>query len=113
MFIGANLLAEATRVRISINGNNRRVFTMRRGLAGRSRGPLESEIQVDNAVPIDGLEEEFYEKVVDNEDVRIVVDQAGKRLQFDCWIDSIESEQTTDGAASVNFTAVAAAPRIL
>lgn len=113
VFVGANLLAESTRVRVSINGNNRRVFTMKRGLAGRSRGPVESELTVDNAIPLGGLEQDFYEKCVENEDIRIVVNQAGKRLQFDGWIDNVESEQTTDAAASLTFTVVAGPPRIL
>lgn len=113
VFFGANLLAEANRVRVSVNANNRRVYTMKRGLAGRSRGATESEITVDNAIPIAGLEEEFYEKCIDNEDVRVVIDQAGKRLQFDGWIDSVESEQTTDAAASLTFSVVAGPPRIL
>ena len=113
VFFGANLLAESSRVRVSINGNNRRVYTMKRGLAGRSRGPVESELTVDNAVPLAGLEEDYFEKCIANADVRIVVDQAGKRLQFDGWIDSVESEQSNDAAASLTFTVVAGPPRIL
>ena len=113
VFFDSNLLAEATRVRYSINGNNRKQFTMKRGLAGRSRGPVESELTVDNAIPIAGLEADFIEKCIENADVVIIVDVAGKRLQFDGWIDTVEGEQTTDGAASLTFTAAAAKPRIL
>lgn len=107
-----NLLAEASRVRVQITGNNRRVRTMKKGLAGRSRGAVESEITVDNAVPLDGLEADFVRKCVFNEDVVIVVDLAGQRQQYDGWIDSTESEQSVDNEASFSFTAVAGPPRL-
>lgn len=113
MWLGSLLLAEASRVRMSIAGNNRRVVTMRRGLAGRSRGPVESEISIDSAVPVEGLEDTFVEKIIDNADVRVTIDLAGKRYGFDGWVEDGDAEQSTDGSASFSFRVVAGPPRIL
>jgi hypothetical protein len=113
VFFGANALAQAKSVRFNINGNNRRVYTMKKGLAGRSRGPVETEITVDNAVPIAGLEQEYIERCVDNANVRIEIELAGKRYSWDGWIDTVEGSQSTDADAGLSYTVVAGPPQIL
>ena len=113
VFFGANQLAESTSVRVSYNGNNNQVTTMKKGFAGRSRGAFTSEITVENAIPLDGLEEDFIVKCIDNADVVIVIDLAGQRYSFDGYIDSSESSQATDSPASLSFTVSAGKPRVL
>lgn len=113
VYFGASLLAESSRVRARVSGNNRRVYTMRKGLGGRSRGPVESEITVDNAIPLGGLEHEYVELCINGADVRLVQDVAGKRYQYEGWIDDTEIEQSQDNAAGLTFTVIAGAPIIL
>lgn len=112
VYIGANLLAEATRVRLQINGNNRRVRTMQKGAAGRSRGAVDSEGTIDNAIPLAGLEEEFIEKVIDNADVRLVVDVAGKLVQVDGWLEDVEITQGVDDTATATANFLGGVPKL-
>ena len=97
-------------MRYRISGNNRPVVTMKKALAGRSKGPVQSELTVENAVPKAGFEADFTDKVVKNADVRVTVLVAGKRLQFDGWIEDVEGEQSVDGPAGVTFTVTAGPP---
>ena len=112
-YLNNNLLAEAMSVRVALSGNNNKVFTMRKGLAGRSRGAIESELTVENAVPLAGLEGEFMELCISNSNVTAVIDFAGKRYSYDGWIEGVELGQSTDGAATCSFTIPAGKPRIL
>lgn len=112
LYFNNSLLAEARSIRVAITGNNRKVYTMKKGLAGRSRGPVEVEVTVENAVPKGGLEADFNQLCVDNEDVDIVYVQAGKRITIEGWIESVDNNQGTDDAAAVSFTAMAGKPRI-
>lgn len=113
IWLGSNALAEAQTLRWSVNGNNRRVYTMKKGLAGRARGPIEGEITVENAVPISGLEDDYVEKIVDNADVRVTFEMGGKLYSFDGWIDMGDGEQGTEAASRFSFTVIVGKPRIL
>lgn len=106
-------LAEATSVSIQVNGNNNPVTTMKKGLAGRSRGAVTADIQVENAVPKGGLEQEFIEKCVDNADVVITHLYAGRQYIYEGYIDSVDASQGTDAPASISFTVVAGPPTIV
>ena len=103
-------LAEATTARARVSGNNRPVVTMKKALAGRSRGPVQSEVSVDNAIPKSGFEADFIDKVVKNADVRITILVGKKRLQFDGWIDDVEVSQSAADTASISFTVIAGPP---
>src|SRR3990167_7209038 len=92
VFFGARLLAEASGIHVVVAGNNTPVKTMQRGLAGRSRGAGGSEATVANAIPVAGLEADFYGKCVRNENVRLVYVQDGKRIQLDGWIEDVTSD---------------------
>lgn len=106
-------MAEATSISIQNNGNNNPVVTMKKGLAGRSRGALTVDITVENAVPKGGLEAEFIEKCVENADVTITHLMAGRQYIYDGYIDSTDTQQGTDTPASISFTVVAQPPTII
>jgi hypothetical protein len=108
----SSTLAEATSVRVRGASNNSRVRTLRRGLAGRSKGPREFEITVANAIPVAGMEQDFIQKMIDDADVSIVVVTGGKRYQYDGWIDDISTNNDTDSAAGVEYTVIAGKPLI-
>jgi hypothetical protein len=105
-------LAEAVSISVTHSGNNNPVVTMKRGLAGRSKGAFQSEIQVENAAPKGGLEAEFVEKCIENADVSIVHVFAGKTYTYDGWIDTDSIQQGTDQPASLSFTVIAGPPII-
>lgn len=107
-----DLLAEAQSVRVGVKSNSNAVRTMRKGLAGRSRGPVTTEISIENAVPRAGLEKTFVEKCVQDADVSIVVYFGNKRYQWDGWIDSVDASMATDSAAQLSFSVMAGPPTI-
>lgn len=108
-----SLLAEAQSVRVRGASNNSRVRTMKKGLAGRSKGPREFEITIASAVPVAGLEQEYVQQMVEDADVQIVVVFAGRRYQYDGWIDDVSHNNDTDAAAGIEYTVIAGKPSIL
>lgn len=113
IIMDGSLLAEAQSIKVSLSSNNNPVKTMKKGLAGRSKGPRQAEIAVSSAVPVAGLEQEFVEKVVDDADVQVVVVFAGRRYQYDGWIDQVSHNNDTDSASGVEFTVIAGPPQII
>ncbi len=116
VFFGSRALAEAGSVSVSIQGNNRKVYTMRGGraaLRGRSRGPVESELKIESAIPKAGYEADFIRACVVNADVRVVVVSGGQRHQFEGWIEDVSENHSTEQSASISFTVVAGPPTSL
>src|SRR5690348_16410446 len=109
----SSTLAEATSISLTLSGNNNPVTTMKKGFAGRSRGAMTVEIQVENAVPKGGLEAEFIEKCIENADVVITHMYAGRQYIYEGYIDSVDAQQGTDAPASLSFTVQAAPPTIV
>jgi len=106
-------LAEADNVSVRHAPNNNRVYTMRKGLAGYSKGAFETEISVANAVPKGGLERDFIEKCIAGAFVRVTILFAGKRYQYNGWIDSDEHTSGVQQSATFSFTVVAGQPEII
>lgn len=107
-----SMLMESQTVRVSVQSNNREVMTMRKGLSGRSKGPRRSEISVENAVPRGGLEAAFDDALLTDQNVEVVVVMAGRRYNFEGWIDSYEHSQSQDGPASFSFSIIAGPPSV-
>lgn len=112
VIIDNSMLMEAQTMRVSVTSNNREVMTMRKGLAGRSTGPRRSEISVENAVLRAGLEQDFDRHLLADKDVAVVIVSAGRRYQFDGWIDSFDLSQSQDGPATFNISIIAGPPTI-
>jgi hypothetical protein len=106
-------LAEAKTIRGDFNSNSTPVKTMKKGMAGRSKGAFESRIEVENAVPKGGLEQAFIEKCVEDADCRITFVFAGKRYQIEGWIDSVNLNQGTEEDAGLSFTVIGGKPLVL
>jgi hypothetical protein len=106
-------LAQATSIQKEIQGNNNPVVTMRLGLAGRSFGAKVTNITVENAIPKGGLEAEFIEQCIEDADVTIAHEFAGKQYAYDGYIDSVSVSQSVDSPASLTFSCVCRPPRIL
>lgn len=106
-------LSEAKSVRVSVASNGKDVNTMAKGLAGRSKGPVKTTINVENAAPLAGLEADFLELCQLSKYVDVVVAFAGKRYQYTGWIDSFDAETNTDNPAAANFVVMAGPARVL
>lgn len=97
-------LAEATSLSVTNAANSNAVTTMKKGLAGRSRGAPTTSIQVENAVPKAGMEAEFVEKCVQDADVTITHLFGKRRYIYEGWIEEVATTQGTDAATSLSFT---------
>lgn len=106
-------LAESKSVRVQIMSNAKEQMTMAKGLAGRSKGPVKSTINIENAAPLAGLEDEFVELCVAGTYVDVVVAFAGKRYQWTGWIDTVDLDTNVENPASANLEITAGPPRIL
>lgn len=113
IYVGARLLAECRSLRISVTANNNKVYTMKRGLAGKSDGPRESEATIENAIPRKGYERDFAKLCIEGGYVRIV-QRAGKtRRTFNGWIESAEDSFAVDSPASHTATFQGGPPDII
>ena len=106
-------VAEITQFRLRVLGNNQRVRTMIRGLAGKSDGPRESEGQFDTAIPIEGYEADYYGAVLNGAFVDITFVDGGKSRIVSGWMEELEASRSTDQAASTTVQFVGRAPRSL
>lgn len=113
VFYQSKLLADATNCRIVHSGNGSDVNTMHSGYAGLAKGAFKSEITVENAVAVGGLEAEFDEHVIEQSTIRIVIVRGGKRLGYKAKIDRTESDNSIESAASFSWTALAGKPKII
>lgn len=104
-------LAEATSVSVSIAPNSTPVNTMKKGMAGRSRGPATSTIRVGNAVPVAGLEVDFIDKCIEDEDITVTIIIGSKRRSFDGYITTVDVEYSVGSAAGATFNVMAGKPR--
>lgn len=111
--IDGRTLIEAIRISVQVTGGNNPVMTMKKGVAGRSKGPTQSNITVEQGVPVAGLEFEAIEKVIDGADAVIVHLYAGKRYRYNVWIDSVDVSSSVDGPATLSFTAIGGGPDIV
>lgn len=106
-------LAESKSVRVSVASNAKDVNTMAKGLAGRSKGPVKTTINIENAAPLAGLEDEFVELCQSSDYVDVVVTFAGKRYQWTGWVDSVDLDTNVDNPASANLVVMAGPARVL
>lgn len=113
IFVGTKLLANATSCRFTVTANDSPVRTMNGGraaLAGFSGGAVTTEVQISSAIPVAGYEYDAYAALQARKTVRIVLKEAGKRRQVDARIQTVSSERSVDGPASVDFTAMGGEP---
>jgi hypothetical protein len=113
IYIEARLLAEANKASFSIKGNNNQVFTMRKGLAGKSDGATTSEATIESAIPRKGMEFDFRTAVLQKRIFTIVVKSGNQRVQFQGWFESADWANAVDAATMQSAQFIAGAPKIL
>lgn len=106
VLVNRSLQAECASIRISTKSMASKVKTMRRGLSGRSRGGPEVEIVLESAVPKAGMETDFVTACQNDADISVVVYFAGRRYQYDGWIDTEDHEMSVDSASRVSCTVI-------
>lgn len=106
LYFNGRLLAEASKCEATVKGNNNKVFTMKRGLAGKSDGARESEGTIECAIPRKGYEVDFMTKCVKGTTGELVLKSGGKRHKFAIWIEEVRTANSVDSPAAltVNWT---------
>jgi len=102
IYWNGRLLAEAHSLDYTLDSQNKEVNTFGKGLAGFSAGPEKVTINIETAIPKAGYEVDFFDVCHRKQEVRIVVNDAGKRRTFACWCDSVNPKRTVDGAAAAS-----------
>lgn len=110
IFVNGRVLAEAVSTRVRIIANNNKVMTMKRGLAGKSDGPREAEMTIENAIPRAGFEQDFFDYCKKGAYLRVVLKSGNQRHQFDMWVESAEINNATDRPASLSAELMGTAP---
>lgn len=111
-YINNRLQAEANKVSTSIKGNNNEVFTMRKGLAGKSDGATTTDVTVTSAIPRKGLETDFRRAVIEKKFFTMQAVSGGQRLQWVGWFEDVQWDNAVDSATMIAATFKAGAPTI-
>jgi hypothetical protein len=104
IYAQGRLLAECQKFSLTVKGNNNKVFTMKRGLAGKSDGPRESEATIENAIPRKGYDVDFMTHCVKGKVLSITYKSGGKRHTLDMWVEDVQSSNATDSPAVLQAT---------
>jgi hypothetical protein len=113
IWLNSRAIYEAQSISWSVKGNNNKVFTMRKELAGKSNGPRESEATIKNAIPVKGLEFNLVQKVLDGAIVSLVFKVGTMRVQVNGWFEETSGEAATDASASITGTFVGGKPQLV
>lgn len=113
IYVNARLLAEASKLTVTVTSNDQKVMTMKKGLAGFSDGPTESSITVESAIPRKGYEYDFVNAVNKKLAVRIVVKSGGKRHSFNGRFSQAEWSNSVDAPSLITGQFMGGAPESL
>lgn len=112
IYLNNRLQAEANKVSYSIKGNNNEVFTMRKGLAGKSDGATTTDITITSAIPKKGLEADFRRAVTEKKFFTIQAVTGGQRLQWIGWFEDVQWDNAVDSATMIAGTFKSGTPKI-
>ncbi len=113
IYVNARLLAEASKMTVTITSNDNEVNTMKRGFAGFSDGPTKVAISVESAIPKKGFESDFVTAVVQKKAVRITVKSGGKRITVNGRFTQSEFSNSVDAPALLTGQFMGGVPEIL
>lgn len=106
-------LAEAKSWSADHTANLREVLTMKKDLAGWARGVKKTEITIDEATPVAGLEADFFAHFIAGAVVTVEALIAGKTFRYDGKIESIGANASAEGDDLVHRISIkAGAPQI-
>jgi hypothetical protein len=111
LYVNNRLQAEANKASTGIKGNNNEVFTMRKGLAGKSDGATTTDITVTSAIPKKGLEFDFRRAVDNKEFFTIVIKSGGTRMTWTGWFEDTQWDNAVDSATMIASTFKAGRPK--
>lgn len=113
IWVNSRAQFECQSINWSIKGNNNKVLTMRKGLAGKADGPRESEATIKSAIPLKGVEFNYIRMVLEGKTCSLVFKVGGMRVQVTGWFESSDGDAATDSAASFSGTFMGGPPKLV
>lgn len=98
------VLAKATKMSVSIDTKANDVEVMRGGWVGESEGPMSTEITTDNAIPLVGLEVDFWNLLVNHKPVAITFVVGRKRITSTGFLRKIDLSQDVNSPANISVS---------
>lgn len=96
IYLNGRLLAQATKVSVTVKSNDNVVNTMVLGFNGFSDGPGNAEATIESAIPKKGYEVDFVECVRKKKTVDVVVLSGGQRHKTQGRITEAKWDNATD-----------------
>lgn len=113
IWVNSRAQFEVQNVNWSVKGNNNKVLTMRRGLAGKSDGPRESEVTLKSVVPIKGVEFNYIQHVISGKPCSLVFKVGRQRVQIVGWFESADGDAATDATSTYSGTFMGGPPQLI
>jgi hypothetical protein len=99
--VNGRTIAEAVSSTLSMDGGRKPVLTMHKGLGGFAQGPIQGSVEMEQAVPKSGFDQDFLTLLQSGSEVEISIAAAGKRIIVPAVINTFELRNGVDTAAGV------------
>lgn len=103
VYLNDELLFEAMKVSVKVNGNHVPIKTLAKGFAGVSKGATIIEITVSSAVPQVGFEAEVSPYIINVEEVKLTLFMASSTMTIKGFIMSTDIDKAIDSEATQGF----------
>lgn len=100
------LLCENTSIETSLSADIQDVLTIQKGWAGITPAPITRTVTANNVVPLSGVEFDFEQKMMDNEEVEIQLQElgSGKMCVTKGYITDVPRSTGVGAVTSISFT---------
>lgn len=106
LYFNGNALAENTTIETSLEADIQDVMTIGRDWAGITPSPVVRTVTATNVIPLTGAEVDFEQKMLDNEEVEIMMQEGGtgKKCTTKGYITNVPRSAGVGQTTTINFT---------
>ena len=99
-------LAENTTVETSLEADIQDVMTISKGWAGITPSPITRSVTANNVVPLSGVEFDFEQKMMDSEEVELMMQEggSGKKCVTRGYITNVPRSAGVGATTTISFT---------
>ena len=99
-------LAESTTVETSLEADIQDVMTISKGWAGITPSPITRSVTANNVVPLSGVEFDFEQKMMDSEEVELMMQEggSGKKCVTRGYITNVPRSAGVGATTTISFT---------
>lgn len=106
LYANGVLLAENTTVETSLEADIQDVMTIAKNWAGITPSPITRTVTANNVVPLSGIEFDFEQKMLDSEEVELMLQEggSGKKCVTKGYITNVPRSAGVGATATISFT---------